>query len=164
MTKSKPSLFRRAAPAIVLGAVAIGVVSRFDTGATALVSSKSQTPNGSSGNSSSSSNSSSPGATGAACGKQVVGDTASIVESGGPRGGNFGTIAVTAWVDNGKVCKVSTNYQAYDGRSDMIDQQVVPILDQAAVQAGSANISMISGATYTSQAYAQSLQSAIDKA
>ena len=158
MTTSKPSLLRRAAPAVVLGAVAIGVVSRFDTGATALVSSKSQTTKGSS------TNSSGPSATGAACGKQVVGDTTSVTEAGGPGGGNFGTIAVTAWISSGKVCKVSTNYQAYDGRSDMIDQQVVPILDQAAVQAGSANISMISGATYTSQAYAQSLQSAIDKA
>lgn len=156
MPASKPSLVRRAAPAIVMGVVAIAVVSRFDTGATSLVSSKSPSPTSGSSNAAGSNTS--------ACGKQVTGDTVSVSEPGGPGGGNFGTIAVTAWVNSGKVCKVNTNYQAFDGRSQMIDQQVVPMLDQSAVQSGSANVSIISGATYTSQAYAQSLQSAIDKA
>jgi uncharacterized protein with FMN-binding domain len=40
----------------------------------------------------------------------------------------------------------------------------VPLLDQQAVAAQSAGIDGVSGATYTSNAYAQSLQSAIDQA
>jgi len=46
----------------------------------------------------------------------------------------------------------------------MINSHAVPILNQEAVSAQSAKIDTISGATYTSDGYAQSLQSAIDKA
>lgn len=45
-----------------------------------------------------------------------------------------------------------------------IDQQVVPILIQETLTAQSANIQAVSGATYTSNGYIQSLQSALDKA
>jgi uncharacterized protein with FMN-binding domain len=40
----------------------------------------------------------------------------------------------------------------------------VPRLNQEAVSAQSANIDAVSGATYTSTGYKQSLQSALDKA
>ncbi|KOG37522.1 FMN-binding protein, partial [Streptomyces resistomycificus] len=40
----------------------------------------------------------------------------------------------------------------------------VPKLNQAAVAAGTADIDAVSGATYTSAGYKQSLQSALDKA
>ena len=39
-----------------------------------------------------------------------------------------------------------------------------PILREEALQANSANIDTVSGATYTSLAYAQSLQAALDSA
>jgi uncharacterized protein with FMN-binding domain len=45
-----------------------------------------------------------------------------------------------------------------------INSQAVPILNQEAVQAQSAKIDTVSGATYTSEGYTQSLQSAIDAA
>lgn len=45
-----------------------------------------------------------------------------------------------------------------------IDQQVVPILIQETLAAQNANIQAVSGATYTSDGYIQSLQSALDKA
>jgi uncharacterized protein with FMN-binding domain len=45
-----------------------------------------------------------------------------------------------------------------------IDQQAVPILIQETLSAQSANIQAVSGATYTSDGYIQSLQSALDKA
>jgi uncharacterized protein with FMN-binding domain len=41
---------------------------------------------------------------------------------------------------------------------------VAPILRQEALQAKSAAIDTVSGATYTSDAYAQSLQAALDQA
>lgn len=48
------------------------------------------------------------------------------------------------------------------------DQQIngwaIPQLDNEAVAADSASIDVVSGATYTSEGYAQSLQSALDKA
>jgi uncharacterized protein with FMN-binding domain len=46
-------------------------------------------------------------------------------------------------------------------RSSMIDQQSIPLLEQQALQAQSANIQGVSGATYTSQGFIQSLQGAL---
>jgi uncharacterized protein with FMN-binding domain len=45
-----------------------------------------------------------------------------------------------------------------------IDQQAVPILISETLSAQSANIQAVSGATYTSDGYIRSLQSALDKA
>jgi uncharacterized protein with FMN-binding domain len=50
------------------------------------------------------------------------------------------------------------------GRTDRINSQAVPILNQETVQAQSAQIDTVSGATYTSDGYIRSLQSAIDAA
>lgn len=50
-----------------------------------------------------------------------------------------------------------------DGRSVSINEQVVPMLTQEAMSSQSAKIDTISGATYTSEGYIQSLQSAIDQ-
>jgi uncharacterized protein with FMN-binding domain len=46
-------------------------------------------------------------------------------------------------------------------RSQYIDQQSIPVLEQEAIQAQSANIQGVSGASYTSQGFQQSLQSAL---
>ncbi len=45
-----------------------------------------------------------------------------------------------------------------------ISAQAAPILRQEALQAQSAKIQSVSGATFTSEGYTTSLQSAIDKA
>jgi len=50
-----------------------------------------------------------------------------------------------------------------NGVDQEIDQQVVPILVQETLTAQSANIQAVSGATYTSDGYIRSLQSALDK-
>ena len=50
-----------------------------------------------------------------------------------------------------------------DGHSAQISQYCAPVLSQEAMAAQNAQISMISGATYTSDGYIQSLQSAIDQ-
>jgi uncharacterized protein with FMN-binding domain len=47
-------------------------------------------------------------------------------------------------------------------RSAEISNYAAPILHDEALQAQSAQIDIVSGATYTSQAYAQSLQAALD--
>jgi uncharacterized protein with FMN-binding domain len=51
-----------------------------------------------------------------------------------------------------------------NGVDQQIDQQAVPILIQETLTAQSANIQAVSGASYTSDGYIQSLQSALDKA
>jgi uncharacterized protein with FMN-binding domain len=50
------------------------------------------------------------------------------------------------------------------GHDEQIDQEAVPQLRSEALAAQSAHIDIISGATYTSDGYAQSLQSALDQA
>ena len=48
-------------------------------------------------------------------------------------------------------------------RSQSIDQQSIPTLEQEAMQAQSANIQGVSGASYTSAGFEQSLQAALRK-
>ena len=50
-----------------------------------------------------------------------------------------------------------------DRRSASISQQVEPMLRESALAVDSADIDIVSGATYTSLAYAYSLQSALDQ-
>jgi uncharacterized protein with FMN-binding domain len=50
------------------------------------------------------------------------------------------------------------------GRSVQISNHAAPILRAEVLKAQSAKVSTVSGATYTSDAYLLSLQSAIDKA
>jgi uncharacterized protein with FMN-binding domain len=48
-------------------------------------------------------------------------------------------------------------------RSESIDQQAVPILERESIQAQSASIQGVSGASYTSAGFQQSLQSALSQ-
>ena len=72
---------------------------------------------------------------------------------------------VTATLQGSKVVNVGVpQNNAVDGRSQMINSYAVPILEQEAVAAQGVNINVVSGATFTSDAFAQSLQSALSKA
>ena len=55
-------------------------------------------------------------------------------------------------------------YPDHTGRSQYISENAIPILRSEALQAQSARIDLVSGATYTTDAFAQSLQAAILKA
>jgi major membrane immunogen (membrane-anchored lipoprotein) len=77
----------------------------------------------------------------------------------------WGPVQVRITVTNGKVTKSeAVNYPLNTGRDQEINSYAIPALNQEAVAAGSAKIDMISGATYTSQGYIGSLQSALSKA
>ena len=65
---------------------------------------------------------------------------------------------------SGKITEVAALQLPTDGRSGRISQEVEPILHDEALQAQNAQIDLVSGATYTSQGYAQSLQAALDQA
>ncbi|MCU4186254.1 FMN-binding protein [Acidiferrimicrobium sp. IK] len=49
------------------------------------------------------------------------------------------------------------------GQSEFIDHQAIPLLRRQVLAAQTTNINGVSGATYTSQAYVDSVQSALDK-
>jgi uncharacterized protein with FMN-binding domain len=76
----------------------------------------------------------------------------------------FGQVQVQITMAAGKITAVTAVQLPTHGRSGFISQDVAPILQSEALSAQSSSIDLVSGATYTSEAYAQSLQSAIDKA
>jgi uncharacterized protein with FMN-binding domain len=76
---------------------------------------------------------------------------------------NWGVLSVKVTVSRGKITQVGIASLDDGGnpRSQSIDQQSIPLLEQQALQAQSANIQGVSGASYTSAGFAQSLQSAL---
>ncbi|MFJ8023963.1 FMN-binding protein [Streptomyces sp. NPDC096311] len=76
----------------------------------------------------------------------------------------YGAVQVRITVSGGKITKSEAVQAPKGGLSDQKTAMAVPKLNQEAVAAGNANIDAVSGATYTSTGYKQSLQSALDKA
>jgi uncharacterized protein with FMN-binding domain len=76
----------------------------------------------------------------------------------------YGPVQVRITVSGGKITKAEAVQAPSGGTSTQKTALAVPKLNQEAVAAGSANIDAVSGATYTSGGYKQSLQSALDKA
>jgi uncharacterized protein with FMN-binding domain len=76
---------------------------------------------------------------------------------------NYGNLSVSVTVSGSKITRVGIASLDDFGvpRSEEIDQQSIPILEQEAVQSQSANIQGVSGASYTSQGFEQSLQAAL---
>lgn len=96
--------------------------------------------------------------------------------SGGSSSGNgtvTGSVAQTRWgpvqvritVSSGKITKViAVQVPDNNHRDQEINDYAVPILKQETIDAQSAQIDTVSGATVTSDGYRESLQSAIDAA
>lgn len=77
----------------------------------------------------------------------------------------FGPVQVKITVKAGKLISVAAvEYPTESPRDQEINSYAIPQLNQEAVSAGNARIDMVSGATFTSQGYLESLQSALDKA
>ncbi|MFF4488395.1 FMN-binding protein [Streptomyces sp. NPDC001544] len=76
----------------------------------------------------------------------------------------YGQVQVRVTLANGKITKAEAVQAPKGGTSDQKTALSVPKLNQEAVAAGTANIDSVSGATYTSTGYKQSLQSALDQA
>ncbi|WP_128427886.1 FMN-binding protein [Streptomyces cyaneus] len=76
----------------------------------------------------------------------------------------YGPVQVRITVNGGKITKAEAVQTPKGGQSDQVTANAVPKLNQAAVAAGSADIDAVSGATYTSAGYKESLQSALDQA
>jgi uncharacterized protein with FMN-binding domain len=76
----------------------------------------------------------------------------------------FGPVQVEITVNGGSLTDVTALQLPTGGHSGRISQRAESVLRSEALQAKSANIDTVSGATYTSMAYAQSLQAALDQA
>jgi uncharacterized protein with FMN-binding domain len=76
---------------------------------------------------------------------------------------NYGVVSVRVTVSGKKIVNVgiASLDDGGDPRSVSIDQQSIPILEQEVMQAQSPNIQGVSGASYTSAGFVQSLQSAL---
>lgn len=89
--------------------------------------------------------------------------------AGGTFGGSlvstrYGDVQVQITIQNGRIADVQDLVLPTGGRSGRISAIVGPMLRSEALAAQSASLDVISGATYTSRAYATSLQAALDAA
>ena len=85
--------------------------------------------------------------------------------TGNPISTRYGPVEVQITVSNGQVAQVTAlEYPTATRRDQQINAYAIPALNQEALAAKSYKIDMISGATYTSVGYIDSLQSALNKA
>lgn len=77
----------------------------------------------------------------------------------------YGTIQVQAIIINGKLTDIKfIQYPKDRNRSIEINSFAMPVLRQEAISIQDANVDTVSGATYSSQAFIQSLSTALAKA
>jgi uncharacterized protein with FMN-binding domain len=77
----------------------------------------------------------------------------------------YGMIQVQATISQGRITNIQFLQYPNDRRESIeINQQADPMLAQEAIQAQNAQVDVISGATDSSNAFVESLQSALDKA
>lgn len=102
------------------------------------------------------------------------GSSTNPAPAGGGRDGTFtgssidtpyGSVQVAVTTSGGSISEVTALHLTdQGGRSVQISNYAAPILRGEVIQSQSAQVDMVSGATYTSEAYLSSLQSALDQA
>lgn len=129
--------------------------------ATAATSGSTTSPTAASATSDSSTTSSTPSSS-AATGAQ---GGAATTFTGDATDTRYGPVQVKITVTSGKITAVDVvEYPTGNHKDAEINARAVPTLVQETLSAQSANIDMVSGATYTSDGYLTSLQSALDQA
>jgi len=77
---------------------------------------------------------------------------------------SYGQLAVKVTITNNRIVGLTIeSLQTLESYSQQLEQYVVPILKNEVLQAQSTKINAVSGATYTSEAYAYSIQGALDQ-
>ncbi len=77
----------------------------------------------------------------------------------------YGNVQVSVSISGGRITDVKfLQYPNTHPTSVYINSQAIPYLKQETIQSQNANVQIISGATFTSEAFIQSLQSALSKA
>jgi uncharacterized protein with FMN-binding domain len=90
---------------------------------------------------------------------------ATTTVNGASAGTRYGPVQVQITVKSGRITAADAIvYPTQDPRDQEINSFAIPQLDDEVLQAQGASIDTVSGATYTSDGYTQSLQSAIDQA
>ena len=85
--------------------------------------------------------------------------------NGAPVDTRYGPVQVQITVRAGKIVRADAiDYPQSSGRDQEINSYAIPQLNDETLQAQSAQIDTVSGATYTSDGYRTSLQSALDAA
>ncbi len=80
-------------------------------------------------------------------------------------GTRYGPVQAKITVSGGTITAVDVpEYPNGNGRDRQINERAIPRLISETLQSQDASIDMVSGATYTSEGYTRSLQSAIDQA
>ncbi|MER7848582.1 FMN-binding protein [Kitasatospora sp. NPDC096077] len=102
---------------------------------------------------------SAPGSTGGSGGgatRKISGDTVNT---------RYGPVQVQVTLAGSRLTAVDVvKYPTQDRRDREINADALPTLNQEAISAQNAQIDAVSGATYTSDGYIRSLQSALDRA
>lgn len=148
----------------IVSSVAVLVVG-WQLGAQPAVTASTQQSAASEGSAAGSSGTGSSTSGSASSGGGASGSTVSGTFTGETAQTRYGPVQVQITVADGKITDVTAlQLTNSDGRSVQISQQAAPILRQEALQAQSAQIQAVSGATFTSTGYTTSLQSAIDQA
>ncbi|MFE4195804.1 FMN-binding protein [Paenarthrobacter sp. NPDC056912] len=98
-------------------------------------------------------------------GGNTAGSTTAATYDGASVQTRFGTVQVQVTIKDGKITEV-TPLQLTDAerKSAQISSRAAPVLRSEVLQAQSANVQTIGGATVTSDAYLTSLQAALDAA
>ncbi len=151
-------LARRLAPAAALGGLALAIVGVADP---ALAGHTDSTATGdlttTQGSADAQTDTSTRKSTGSTTGSTTAGTvTGEAVMT------RWGPVQVAATITDGQLVEAhAVAWPSNDGRSLQINGYAIPILDASATQAGT-QFDYVSGATYTSEAYRQSLQSLLD--
>ena len=117
----------------------------------------SASPSPSTGSASSSASASSSSGSGSSTSTQTFTGTAAQTR--------FGPVQVKITVKNKKITNIEVvEYPSDNPKDQEINSYALPVLNQEAISAQSAQIDSVSGATFTSDGYVSSLQSAIDQA
>lgn len=105
------------------------------------------------------------GGTGAAATGNGRGTAVSGTFTGTSVSTRFGDVQVKVTLENGSITDVTPlSLTDRDPKSTAISKRAAPILRSEVLAAQSARVDAVSGATYTSDAYVESLQAALDQA
>jgi uncharacterized protein with FMN-binding domain len=102
---------------------------------------------------------------GGATGTDGTASTTATTVTGPSVDTRWGPVQVQITVDGGTVTDVEVvDYPSGNGKDQQINARALPVLVSETLDAQSADIDMVSGATVTSDGYIESLQGALDEA
>jgi uncharacterized protein with FMN-binding domain len=157
---------RRAVPVVVATAGALALLANFHTspGQSVIAAGSTQAPTPTTSRPSRSGGAA-PTTTAPAPGGPPMAPNASRTVDGPIVRTAYGDVQVRVTLQGKKIVDIAALKLPNDrARSERISEQAGPLLRSEALQAQSANIDLLSGASYTSTGYARSLQGALDKA